>query len=157
MMFKVVQINLKHSRIASDNLRNLLVEEDLDVGIIQEPYVYENEVKGLDNRGYKTIYMKDNGKPRSCLIVKNTINAFLCPQFSTADFTVARVELENGKQFLIASCYMAHSREAPPSEVSSFMGATLPHDTIIIGCDANARHSLWGSSETNDRVSFQKY
>ncbi|XP_073821101.1 uncharacterized protein [Musca autumnalis] len=60
MMFKVVQINLKHSRIASDNLRILLVEEDLDIGIIQEPYVYENEVKGLDNRGYKTIYMKDN-------------------------------------------------------------------------------------------------
>ncbi|XP_073819067.1 uncharacterized protein [Musca autumnalis] len=72
-------------------------------------------------------------------------------EYSTADFTVAKVELDNGKQFFIASCYMTHSREAPPNEVWSAMGAIHPLNTIIIGCDANARHSLWGSTETSDR------
>lgn len=150
-MLKVVQINLKHSRIASDNLRILLAEEDIDLGIIQEPYVRDNVVIGLHGNGYKTLYIKDNGKPRSCLIAKNNLNIFLCPQLSTADFTVARLELTEGKSTYIASCYMAHACDAPPREVGSAMANIHPQNTIIIGCDANARHVIWGSSEVNER------
>lgn len=35
MILKVVQVNLKHSRVASDNLQVLLTDEDLDIDIMK--------------------------------------------------------------------------------------------------------------------------
>ena len=150
-MLKVVQINLKHSRNATDNLRVLLAEEDLDLGIIQEPWIHESQVKGFQNSSYKVIYVKDKGRIRSCLLAKKHIDIFLCTQLSTADLTVAKVELAGGRHFYLASCYMAHDRSSPPEEVELLLSSIARENTIILGCDANARHTIWGSSEVNDR------
>jgi len=49
-MPNVVQINLNRSRTASDNLLVLLREEDIDVGIIQEPWTLELTVMGLNTQ-----------------------------------------------------------------------------------------------------------
>ncbi|XP_054746290.1 uncharacterized protein LOC129250716 [Anastrepha obliqua] len=46
MDLKVVKINLQHSRCATDNLTVLLAEEDVDIALIQEPWVRSTEVKG---------------------------------------------------------------------------------------------------------------
>ncbi|XP_054735095.1 uncharacterized protein LOC129242470 [Anastrepha obliqua] len=55
MGLKVVQINLQHSRTATDNLAVLLSEEDVDIALIQEPRVRSTELIGCDghrNGGY---------------------------------------------------------------------------------------------------------
>ncbi|XP_039493216.1 uncharacterized protein LOC120452845 isoform X2 [Drosophila santomea] len=46
-------------------------------------------------------------------------------------------------RLLLASCYMAHDRTAPPEELSSMVEA--------MGADANAHHCVWGSPDINDR------
>ncbi|XP_053968439.1 uncharacterized protein LOC128869860 [Anastrepha ludens] len=43
MGLKVVQINLQHSQCATDNLTVLLAEEDVDIALIQEPWVRSTE------------------------------------------------------------------------------------------------------------------
>lgn len=40
---------------------------------------------------------------------------------------------------------MAHKKTAPPDEISFHMDTLKTRDDIIIGCDANARHTIWGS------------
>lgn len=151
MTLRVVQINLKHSKCATDNLRVLLAEEDLDIGLIQEPWVANSDVKGFSGSGYNTIYARGNGRPRSCIIAKKSIDIFLFTQLSSEDLTVARVELPQKRSFIIASSYMAHGKTAPPAEVRDLMATLGASDDLILGCDANARHSIWGSREINDR------
>jgi len=65
MVPTVEQVNLKRSRIASDNLLVLFRDEDIDVGITQEPWVM-----GLNATDYDTQYMNSTGGPRSCIIKK---------------------------------------------------------------------------------------
>lgn len=151
-MPKVVQINLRHSRLASDNLNVLLSEEDIDVGLIQEPWVYEGAIKGLDGPSHQIFYKKTNGKPRSCIIIKSHIKAFLCSNLSSPDVTVVSMEVAGGKHILISSIYMAHNEEAPPHVVRNLVvESTKSGKGLLMGCDANARHTLWGSREINER------
>ncbi|XP_070074103.1 uncharacterized protein [Drosophila takahashii] len=56
---------------------------------------------------------------------------------------------------VIASAYMAHDEPAPPEPVIKLLQwAEDTKTTLVLGCDANARHTLWGSSETNERDDF---
>ncbi|XP_065362012.1 uncharacterized protein LOC135955586 [Calliphora vicina] len=114
MALKIVQINLQHSKCATDNLRVLLAEEDLDIGLMQEPWASDLDL-------------------------------------SSEDLTVAKVELPCNRSFMIASSYMANEKTAPPVEVSALLSSVGASDDIILGCDANARHSIWGNSEINER------
>ena len=50
---KCLQINLQHSRTATDNLTKIINEEGTDIVFIQEPYNISNKVAGL---------------PRSCTV-----------------------------------------------------------------------------------------
>jgi len=65
----VVQINLKRSRVALDNLVVLLREEDIDIGIIQEPWTRDMTVLNLSAHGYDIIYKSSKGRPRTCIII----------------------------------------------------------------------------------------
>jgi len=44
---KCYQINVQHSRAATDNLRQIINKENIDMALIQEPYVYQNRIKGI--------------------------------------------------------------------------------------------------------------
>ncbi|XP_037939932.1 uncharacterized protein LOC119673149, partial [Teleopsis dalmanni] len=152
LMAKVVQINLKHSKCATDNLAVLLREEDIDLAIIQEPWVHSSCVKGLNINGYNLFYDKGQGKPRSCILAKTHLNAFLCSHLSSLDITTIRIERKLKPAILVTSAYMPHDDEAPPEGVLLVQNfAQTEKLALLMGCDANARHSLWGSSEINDR------
>ncbi|XP_055842465.1 uncharacterized protein LOC129909400 [Episyrphus balteatus] len=140
-MLRVIQVNLKQSKCAPDNLRVFLREENFDVGMIQEPWVNGLQVRGLRDSQYDLFY-----RPVS------SNQAFLCPNFSTSDLTVIKLEGSNTDSLLLASAYMAHDQQSPPDEVRRLTSeANTSKTSLLIGCDANARHTLWGSSEINER------
>lgn len=60
------------------------------------------------------------------------------------------MEVTDGVGIILASIYVAYYRPAPPEEARRFVLETK-NKTLLLGCNANERHSLWGSSETNDR------
>jgi len=43
---------------------------------------------------------------------------------------------------LVASCYIAHDRPAPPDKLSSLVKFGSKDDHLLIGADANAHHSV---------------
>lgn len=155
MSMKCVQINLQHSKCASDNLLVLLAEDNIDIAIIQEPWVRDETIKGLANKHYNLFYRQGNGKPRTCILIKKHINAFLCSNYSTADLTVVKLENSCKDSIYISSVYMAHDRPAPPEELTTLTTyITSTKVDLLVGCDANARHVLWGSSENNERGEY---
>jgi len=46
---RCMQINLQHSRIATDNLMKLIEQEKSDIIFTQEPYLYKHRMTGITN------------------------------------------------------------------------------------------------------------
>jgi hypothetical protein len=46
-LIKITQLNLQHSRSASDNLMNLTKQEHTDILLVQEPYLIQNKLVGI--------------------------------------------------------------------------------------------------------------
>ena len=78
----------------------------------------------------------------------------LIPQFSSEDVVAVRVKnvRREGDSFVFVSAYMALEEPAPPvilKELLSFSDRNkIP---TVIGTDANAHHTVWGSSNVNTR------
>lgn len=44
---KFFQVNLQHSRAATSNIAQLIIESRVDISIIQEPYTVNNKIAGI--------------------------------------------------------------------------------------------------------------
>lgn len=150
---KVVQINLHHCEAATDDLLRFMGKERVDVALIQEPWLLANRVRGLRSREFMLLSPPGNGRLRSCILYRKGINMFLMSHYSNEDLTVAALERRGKPTLLLASMYLPYEEVDPPSqavrtlvEVSMLRG----HD-LVIGCDANAHHTLWGSTDINKR------
>ena len=149
-MLKFLQVNLKHSKNASDNLKIFVADENIDVILIQEPWIKDSTVKGLKLKNYNLFYKKEDvarGNPRACFLAKKHVNTLFCSNFSSKDLTVVKLEQNGGSGMYIPSVYMAHDKDAPPTEFKNIINSIRPC-SLVGGC---ARHSIWGSSEINER------
>jgi hypothetical protein len=87
---KFVQINLHHRKAASANLCQLIAEGKVDIALIQEPWLYKGQVRGLTNSG-GTLYTVAPGKnSRSCIYIRNHINALPLLEFCSRDAATVR-------------------------------------------------------------------
>jgi exonuclease III len=103
------KINLNHSRGATDNLMKFITEEDTDMVMIRETYLYQNSIKGITS-GYQT-YTQGNGKNTvAILITNNTIDALLPTQYSDEDTVLLEI-LKGNKKFYAANMYMDYKEE----------------------------------------------
>jgi len=152
------QINLQHCKAASAELSRRFGLNQFDIGLIQEPYIFKDKVKGLDSGDI--IYFPGRSKPRTCIYIKRDIKYITLPQFCTGDETTIKVSLRDvsGCEFevILCSAYCPFdSTSAPPSstliELTKF--ANSSHKHLIIACDSNAHNVIWGSSDTNSRGS----
>jgi Holliday junction resolvasome RuvABC ATP-dependent DNA helicase subunit len=53
---RCMHINLQHSRVATDNLMNLIQQDHTDIIFVQEPYTLQNKAAGITrtHRTYPT-------------------------------------------------------------------------------------------------------
>lgn len=151
---KFIQINLKHSKLASANLIVYIIENKILVALIQEPWIREGKVMGLSHRDYVVHYnYKEDERPRSCILIHKSLTAFSLSNFSDADTTVVNVEGIN-KFITVISAYFDRDRQIPNSKISQLLVQITAKDklsNIIIGCDCNARNEAWVSSGNNER------
>ncbi|XP_058987187.1 uncharacterized protein LOC105261867 [Musca domestica] len=71
---------------------------------------------------------------------------------SGGDATAVRLETRTGKTLFLVSLYLPFEHPDPPGQVVEELASVLGgKGGLIIGCDANAHHSQWGSSNTNAR------
>ena len=150
------QINLQHCKAASAELSRRFSLNQFDIGLIQEPYIFKDKVKGLDLGDI--VYFPSGSKPRTCIYIKRNIKYSTLPQFCTGDETTIKVFLRDASgcefEVILCSAYCPFdSASDPPSrsliELTNFAKSTNKH--LIIACDSNAHNVVWGSSDTNTR------
>lgn len=75
----------------------------------------------------------------------------MLPLFATRDL-VAITTVINGKKTVFASAYFPHDAEAPPLEVTRLVQYCKNKKLLfLIGSDANAHSTQWGSTGDNQR------
>lgn len=154
---KCLQLNLHHSKAASSALYRRFKTQQIGVGLLQEPWVHGGKVRGLPTDTCKLIYKIDCEKPRAALLLHTNIAFVSVPEFTTADLATAIVEIptENGKRHIVmASAYLpGDAGDHPPTEEVRRLvdWCKKRKKYLILGCDANAHHSIWGSTDINNR------
>ena len=153
---KFIQVNLHHAKGASGILCRRFTEENFNVAIVQEPWVNKNKVLGLFTNTGKLLYDDSALAPRAALLVSSSTNFTPITEFIRRDIVAVQVELPTtrGKaEVMVASAYFpGEQEEAPPREVQEFIAhCKRLNKQFIVGCDANAHHTIWESTDTNKR------
>ncbi|XP_054734098.1 uncharacterized protein LOC129241665 isoform X3 [Anastrepha obliqua] len=150
----LLQINLHHCKEACLALLERLAEDQPDVVLIQEPWVRNGEICGLRTSGYKVYKTNGEGTKRACIMAKAHLNIFMIQNFSNADTTTVSWEV-SGSNIWLTSFYFAGDDTGPlPSPlIRSLVEDCKAHNRkLALGGDANAHHTVWGSSDTNERA-----
>ena len=97
---------------------------------------------------------KKDKRPRACIYVTSDMTCSLTPQFCSEDVVAVRVKNARRERdsFVFVSAYMALEEPAPPGILKELLSFS-DRDKIltVIGTDANAHHTVWGSSNVNSR------
>lgn len=152
---KIIQINLQHCKAASALLSKRLIEDNIDIALIQEPWLYKGSIRGIRcTKG--SIYRPCNENPRSCIFAKDWVNALLYTEHCSRDVTTIHTTMEEAgerKTIIISSAYLPYEDSDPPSTTVRDL-VTHCEDNgkeLIMGIDANAHHTCWGSTDINPR------
>lgn len=150
------QINLHHCKAASDLLTDKFIRGQSDIFLVQEPWIVGNEIKGLGGGG-RIVYDSGTQKTRTCVYIKKEIKMIFLPQFSDGDVTAIKLYCQDksGSEFevIVCSAYLPYEAVDPPPDklVSLVNYCQTNNKQLIVGCDANAHHIVWGSSNINSR------
>ncbi|XP_055840222.1 uncharacterized protein LOC129907842 [Episyrphus balteatus] len=157
MGLRCIQINLQHAKAASAVLSHRFNKEHLDIAFIQEPYIVKDQIKGLSG---ELIYdSSSEGRPRACIMINKSIITIPIPQYTNKDMVAAIIQLQTSEgrsEAVICSAYLAGDSAdlsfTPLQDLIDYCGRTGRQ--IIISCDANAHHTVWGSSNINKRGEY---
>ena len=149
------QINLQHCQAASYNLCNELGRLQTYITMVEEPWICRGTIRGSPQGANKYVGIGKQGRPRACIYTSTNLNAWMLPQYANADIVTVSVNNLQGvipKTVIFSSVYMAEDDTAPPHIMELLINYCnnnkLP---LVIGCDANAHHVAWGSSNINER------
>ena len=153
---RCVQINLHHCKAAMDLLARQLKLNKFDIVLMQEPYLFKGAIKGLGGTGGIIYYNCSNKDMRTCIYVRNGLNAMPINNLCSRDLTTIRVLTGGGnakKATIVASAYLPYEDKEPPATIIRDLVDHGMRDNLdlILGCDANAHHTVWGSSNVNRR------
>lgn len=157
---KFIQINLNKSHLALDELNNKFLNEDLNIGIIQEPPTKKNKKTGIfsipNNQNYNICYHSNSDtRPRTCIILKKNIDYIVLNQFLNSDFVAISMDISIEKiehKLVICSSYHAIDLKTVPDFMEKLVRFCRKNNRhLIYGCDANAYHNFWGSKISNKR------
>ena len=67
ILIRCVQINLQHSRVATDNVMGLIQQDHTDIVFVHEPYLFQNKTAGI-TRTHR-IYISTEDKSQAAIII----------------------------------------------------------------------------------------
>ena len=102
-LIRILQLNMQHSRAATQNVNEIAIRNGIDILLLQEPYNFNNKICGLSK--HMQIFSKGEKKKRAAIIVTNkNYNVILLNQFSNEDMVAVIVQIRN-IDILIISAY----------------------------------------------------
>lgn len=154
-MTSFIQGNLHHSRAATAVLLKRMDELQSSCALLQEPWIGPGgELRGLSSFRGHIFSCSSIRKPRAVILSRKP--AFLLQDFVSRDLVAVKMSLPNVGTVILASAYFANEDNAnvPNEETKRLItycsSNKLP---IVLSCDANAHHVLYGSTDTNQRGS----
>jgi hypothetical protein len=119
--------------------------------------VIQGPNKRFTNTGGTVYSVVPEYNARSCIYVRNHINALPLLEFCSRDTTTVRITYTHGKvceELIIASAYFPYDSDEPPptketKDITDHCQSRKKQ--LSVGCDANTHHILWGSTGTNPR------
>ena len=153
---KIIQINFYHSIGASSILCKKLASGDFNLALIQEPWTNRGKILGLSAKGFNTLYDTTCARPRSCITVSSRLKGLLLANYLDGDNVAIKVNFErqgHKDEIILMSAYLPFEEKNP---LSDKMRALIEYcnegnRNLVIGCDANAHHTVWGSTDCNRR------
>ena len=147
---RCMQINLQHSKTATDNFNQLTMEAAVDITFIQEPYVYQNQVAGISRK--HRLFACGKGRKRAAIVVINKqIDALLISQLSEEDIVVVEI-IQGNLKFIAASIYLDIENEITMDlyKIENILQFAKGRG-LIVAMDSNARSKTWHDVLTNKR------
>ena len=111
---------------------------------------------GLNIQGYTMFCAGGTDRSRACIIARNT-NIWMLPGFSTRDLVAVQIKYFEGKtekSLIACSAYLPYDSEEPPPtrELEELVCYCEEKNLqLIVGCDSNCHHTLWGSTNCKYR------
>ena len=145
---KCLQINLRHSKAASANLAQLILDRSLDIILIQEPYVFPGLPPSIANvpPGYSSFHALTNDHAYGAAVIVRDSLARLGKLVTRHHGNYAAcVELRTKSGSLrFVSVYL---RSSLPDLSSAFVPvlSSFASPSTIFGVDGNAKHPMWNS------------
>ena len=151
---KCWQINLHRCKTASYNMCEVTKSVRSGLVLAQQLWTYATKIKSK-LRGWNLFQGIENGnRPQACIYVTPDLCCSLIPMFSNEDLVAIRVNnaCQKRDSFVFVSAYMAVEEPAPPNLLKNLLVFTeIEQIPTILGTDANAHHTIWGSSDINPR------
>jgi hypothetical protein len=146
---RCMQINLQHSRVATDNLMNLIQQNRTDVVFIQEPYILQNKTAGI-TRTHMT-YISNEDKSKAAIIVANDNIDAVLKQLCDRDNAVLEMRYNSTRIFAVSMYFditeEIYRKTAKIDEILQYSKCS----GILIVMDSNSRSTLWYDNQTNPR------
>ncbi|XP_050547982.1 uncharacterized protein LOC126909589 [Daktulosphaira vitifoliae] len=121
------------------------------MALIQEPWINGDQIKGLNLRNFK-LFHKQADKSRTCILVNNKVKVSLILNLLSADLTIIKVTLNDDKNIIVALGYLPYEVTDPGRDLTMlFNYCKIEKLELILGMDANAHHTIWESSNINQR------
>jgi hypothetical protein len=114
---KSFQINLHHSKDDTATLCQNQAEGKADVAFIQEPWIYRCQISGLTNSEGTVHSAGPENNARSCIYVRNHIDALPLLEYCSGDATKVRITYTYGggcEELFVASAYLPYDSDEPP-------------------------------------------
>ena len=154
---KFLQINLRHGRLAVASFAQTILELDIDVALVQEPYASRTTAHSpliipyLPD-SYEALHLLgDDHHFGAAIVAKKSLRCRLLPNRSANHVAAALVELD-GASILLLSIYLRPSLPSLEAELLPILaGLSSYMNRAIIGVDANAKNPLWNSNGLNQR------
>jgi len=147
--FPITQINLQHCKEASSELNNLLSRIQAGMALIQEPWIYKKQIRGLNIRNGRIYYDTNCDTPRACILVleATSIQARLLKQYTSRDVVAVQVTLHIGgveRTAIFGLVYLPYDAEDLPTskELVGLVDFSRHQKLLLIQvCDTNAHHT----------------
>jgi hypothetical protein len=91
--------------------------KNCDVALIQEPWTYVGEIKGIKEVGGELIYSSSIQNPRTCILVKKDFQILPFMHYCSRDLTAVKIKTLCGRgqrEIILGSAYLPYDDAKPP-------------------------------------------
>ncbi|GBN97704.1 hypothetical protein AVEN_145672-1, partial [Araneus ventricosus] len=154
----IIQINLAKSKVATAHLEKLASEININHFLVQEPYVNESKIGGVQGKWHQ--WLSGNNKAGIISLPSTNNPIFIC---STTNLTEIKIQTITGPVNLISANSSPYAElQDTAQDLANLLTNTGPEQALF-ETDMNAPSTLWGDANnsprgniTEDLISFLK-